>query len=157
MTKTSVPSPTISLLLHEFFADYKPGASPAARARIAIVRVDLDRHLEAEGPRILTTGQLAILASEKQFGSPAAFARTMHADDLYYALSLYLDPASALDGLAERTTQLDVIAALAESLWSRRLVSNRNVSECAAIEFDIGLQRGRALIRAARAAVRSAG
>jgi hypothetical protein len=151
MTKTRVFSPSITDLLDEFFAGYQENAPAAVHARTTTVRADLEQHLELEGPRILTTGQLAILTTEKQFNPEGAFARTMHADDLYYALQRYLDPAHALDGLAERETQLDVIAALAASLWSRRLLSDRNVSECTVMEFDIALKRGRDLVKAARA------
>jgi hypothetical protein len=156
MTNPPAIQPTISTLLDEFFASYKATAPAPLRARIARVRDQLPRDLEAEGPRVLTTAQLAILNDERQFSSSDAFVRTMHADDLYYALPLCLDPAHALEGSTLRETQLDVIAALAEWLWRRRLVSGRDVSECAIIEFDIAMRRARDLIRAERHAVRRA-
>jgi hypothetical protein len=143
MTKTSVLIPTISDLLDDFFVRYQPNAPVAVQSRIETVRRDLDRHLDLEGPRILTTGQLAILETEKQFDPVGAFARTMHADDLYYALECYARPQHAFEDASLRETQLDVVAALAESLWRSRFVSSRNVSECTVLELEIALKRGR--------------
>ena len=143
MTKTPTLIPTIADLLDDFFIGYQPNAPVAVQARIDVVRNDLERHLDLEGPRVLTTSQLTILDTEKQFDPAGAFARTMHADDLYYALEHYLGLAQAFEEVSLRETQLDVVAALAEFLWRRRLVSARNVSECTVIEFDIALKRGR--------------
>ena len=143
MTNTPILIPTISDLLDDFFVGYQPNAPVGVQARIDIVRNDLEEHLDLEGPRILSASQLAVVDNEKQFDPIGAFARTMHADDLYYALQHYLDPAHAFDDVSLRETQLDVVAALAESLWRTRQVSSRNVSECTVIEFEIALRRGR--------------
>jgi hypothetical protein len=143
MTKTNVFSATISDVLDGFFANYQPAASPSVRARISAVRADFERHLEIEGPRILTPGQLAILNTEKQFKPEGAFARTMHAAELYHALEHYLDPAHAQLGLEQRETQVDVVAALAARLWGGPGVSVRTVSECYVIELDLALARSR--------------
>jgi hypothetical protein len=143
MTKALVFIPTISDLLDDFFVGYQPNAPITVQARIDTVRSDLERHLDLEGPRILTTGQLAILKTEKQFDPVGAFARTMHADDLYYALERYLQPAHALEDTSLRETQLDVVAALAESLWRSRFISAHNVSECTVLELELALKRGR--------------
>jgi hypothetical protein len=150
MKRTPLAAPNISNLLDDFFAGYQPGAPAAVQARIVAVRNDLTHHLDIEGPRILTTGQLAILNTEREFNRDGAFARTMHADDLYYALQHYLDPAHAFEEPAQRETQLDVVAALAASLWNRQLVSEANVSECTLIEFDIALKRGRDALKTNR-------
>lgn len=147
MTKTPALIPTISDLLDDFFVSFQPNASVSVQNRIDSVRNDLEQHLDREGPGILTTGQLAILETEKQFDPVGAFARTMHADDLYYALEHYLDPAHAFEESALRETQLDVVAALAERLWRRRLVSADNVSECTVMELEIALKRGRDELR----------
>lgn len=150
MTKPHVFSPSISTVLEEFFGGYQRGASVAVRTRIAAVRSDLERHLELEGPRILASGQLLILNTEKQFDPEGVFVRTMHADDLYYALQHYLDPVHALESTPLRDTQLDVVAALAESLWRRQLISEGTVSECTVMEFEIALTRGRDVVKAPR-------
>jgi hypothetical protein len=143
MTKAPVLIPIISDLLDDFFAGYQPNAPVAVQARIDTVRRDLEQQLDLEGPRILTTGQLAILNTEKQFDPVGAFARTMHADDLYYALERYAQPAHAFEDASLRETQLDVVAALAASLWRSPFVSAHNVSECTVIELEIALKRGR--------------
>jgi len=152
MTTTRAISPPISAILEEFFASYLPGASGVVRARIDAVRTDLETHLEVEGPRILTPAQRAILSTEKQFAPASAFVRTMHADDLYYALQHYLEPVHAMAGTELHTAQLDVVAALAASLWNQRLLSERNVSECTVIEFEIALTRARDLLKKASVA-----
>ena len=154
MTKTPILNPTISDLLDDFFVGYQQNAPVAVHARIDSVRSDLERHLDLEGPRILTTGQLAILNTEKQFDPVGAFARTMHADDLFYALELYLQPANAFEDASLRETQLDVVAALAERLWRSPFISAENVSECTVIEIEIGLKRGRDALKLARRAAR---
>jgi hypothetical protein len=143
MTKIPALIPTISDVLDDFFGGYQRNASASVQARIDTVRIDLEQHLDLEGPRVLSADQLAILGLELEIDPVGAFARTMHADDLYYALEHYLDPAHAFRDPSLRETQLDVVAALATSLWTRRLVSARNVSECTLIEFDIALKRGR--------------
>jgi hypothetical protein len=155
MTKTPVINPSISTVLDDFFASYKPAASATLRKRIDLVRSDLLEHLELEGPRVLTTGQLAILGTEKQFNPEGAFARTMHPSDLYYALEHYLIPAHAQSGLEQRELQLDVVAALATKLWTERLISTNSVSECCIIEFDLAMSRARALVSSAKTRERS--
>jgi hypothetical protein len=155
MTKTPVINPSISSVLDDFFASFKPRASATLRKRIELVHSDLVDHLELEGPRVLTTAQLAILNTEKQFNRNDAFARTMHPSDLYYALEHYLIPAHAQAGLEQREVQLDVVAALAAKLWNDGLISTNSVSECCIIEFDLGMSRARALVSAAKTRERS--
>jgi hypothetical protein len=150
MTKITVIHPPINIVLDDFFTSYKPAATSALRRRIELVRSDLLTHLELEGPRILTAGQLALLATEKQFNPDGAFARTGHADDLYYALEHYLIPAHAQAGLDQRELQLDVVAALAAKLWAERLISLDTVSECCVIEFELAMKAARALVSDAR-------
>ena len=155
MTKNLLIPPSISVVLNEFFESYKPAATHVLRKRIDLVRSDLASHLELEGPRSLTTGQLAILNTEKQFRRDDAFARTMHAPDLFYALEHYLIPAHAQAGLDQREVQLDVVAALAAKLWAERLISLSTVSECCVIEFDLAMKAARALVSDARLRERS--
>ena len=147
MTKTNVFTATISDVLDGFFANYLPGTSQLTRERINAVRVDFERHLEVEGPRILTPIQLAILNTEKQFKPEGAFARTMHAPELYHTLEHYLDPAHAQLGLQQREVQVDVIAALAARLWGGPGVSERTIAECCVIELDLAVARARERIR----------
>jgi hypothetical protein len=150
MDNTTHINPTIAELLDEFFRLYKPTAARALRARIDLVRSHLGVHLEDDGPRELTTPQLIILEADKAFDPHGAFTRTMHAPELYYALARYLRPDSAMPGDAQRHTQVDVVAALAQFLWSRRLISLGTVSECDIIEFDIAMERARNVRRRSR-------
>jgi hypothetical protein len=147
MTKTNAFTATIADVLDGFFANYLPGASHLTRERIKAVRSDLERHLELEGPRILTSSQIAILNTEKQFKPESAFARTMHAPELYHALEHYLDHAHAQLGLKQREVQVDVVAALAARLWGGPGVSERTIAECCVIQLDLALARARERIR----------
>lgn len=153
---TTTHNPTISDIFEEFFGSYRRNASDTVRQRVSAVRTDLEAHLEAEGPRILTSGQLAILSKEREFAPESAFLRTMHADDLYYALQHYLHPAHAMAGLEQHEAQLDVVGALAEWLWRGRLIAGETVSECAIIEFDIAMSRSRDVVKAAHLQRRNA-
>jgi hypothetical protein len=150
MDKTTQLHPTIADLLEHFFGSYKPAATGALRHNIDLVRSHLSQHLEVEGPRELTTQQLAILDADRAFDPVSAFARTMHAPELYYVLGGYLGSEFAMEPVAQRQTQIDVVAALASFLWSRRLISQNTVSECALIEFDIAIERARRPGRATR-------
>lgn len=143
MSKSTAIHPTIAELLEEFFGAYRRSADQSVRTRTALVREHLARHLEAEGPNELTNSQLALLEADRQFNPDGAFARTMHAAELYYVLSRYALPQFAMAGSLQRHAQLDVTSALAAHLWARRLISPANVSECAVIEFDIAMERAR--------------
>jgi hypothetical protein len=154
MTKAHQISPSIDTVLDAFFAGYQPGASAAVRRRVDAARAALERSLEAEAARILTTPQLERLGVEMGIDPVGAVTRTMRPDDLYYALPLCLHPVHALDDLAERETQLDVIAALADYLWRARLITGKHISECTIIEFDIAIRRGREFVKTARAVAR---
>jgi hypothetical protein len=149
MTKTKAPAPTISTLLDTFCSNYEPAATPTTRARIERVRVDLEEHLEEEGNRILTDSQIELLASERELSGQGAFARTMHADDLFCTLDHYLHPTHAMIGLNARRCQIEFVGNLAQWLWNAKLVTNKTVSECAIIELEIALQKARAAVKQA--------
>jgi hypothetical protein len=155
MTKTPALSPLISDILKAFFTNYRCNGSDSVRAHVAAVRTDLESHLEAEGSRVLTTVQQQILNTERQFAPDGAFVRTMHADDLYYALLHYLHPAHALAGVEQHEAQLDAVGALAEWLSRSGLIGGQNVSECTIIEFDLAMSRVREVVNAERAATRA--
>lgn len=155
MTKTTTVSPPISEILEQFFDGCEAEASAARRARNSAVRLDLEQYLEREGERILTDGQRAILNTERDFDRVGAFARTMHAADLFSALEHYLDPAHAFLGLEQRRVQVETIAALSASLLGGRWPWGEAVSECCLIEVDLAIRRARADLRHARAFERS--
>ena len=155
MTKTTTISPPISEILEQFFDGYEGDASAARRARNRAVRLDLEQYLEREGERILTDSQRAILNTERDFDRVGAFARTMHAPDLFYALEHYLDPAHAFLGIEQRRVQVEAIAALTACLLGGRWPWGEPVSECCMIDVDIAIRRARSDLRHARAFERS--
>jgi hypothetical protein len=101
--------PTIDTLLDGFFPPYIEQTYGVLRARTLRVMTALDKFLEAEGEGILTPGDLVILAAEREFEAKAAFARTMYAEDLVFALPLFLrTPWLHPDPLLQRV-QLKVV------------------------------------------------
>ena len=59
--------------------------------------------LESDGPRILCSCNLTILDAEREFQSGDVFARAMHADELLFALPLFLrEVAPQTDPLLQR-------------------------------------------------------
>jgi hypothetical protein len=152
MTKEKAFAPTISILLVEFFDAYKPTAGRTVRQRIQAVREDLVRQLEVEGPRELTTPQLAIVETERQFDPTDCLARTMHADELFYVLSTYLRPEFEMKGHLQRQAQLDAVGALADMLWARGLIKRKRLDECAVLDFNYRMGRGLEDVRALRQA-----
>jgi hypothetical protein len=104
--------PTIDTLLDAFFPPFIEQTHGVLRARSLRVMTALDKFLEAEGEGILVPGDLVILAAEREFERRAAFARTMHAEDLVFALPLFLrKPWLHPDPLLQRV-QLKVVQQL---------------------------------------------
>jgi hypothetical protein len=104
--------PTIDTLLDAFFPPFIEHTYGVLRARSLRVMTALDKFLEAEGEGILVPGDLVILAAEREFEGKAAFARTMHAEDLVFALPLFLRaPWLHPDPLLQRV-QLKVVQEL---------------------------------------------
>ncbi|WP_150307335.1 hypothetical protein [Planctomonas psychrotolerans] len=124
----TTPKPTIADLFDAFFADAAEGQSPAAERRTLRVRSSLEHYLDAEGAAILTTDQLALLHTERQFAPHGAFVRTMFADDLLFALPGYLDPRFRSPDAAEARSEVVVVGKLVQWMWTKRLFDGYDVS-----------------------------
>ena len=111
-------TPTIDDHFERFFADERIGLRPAAARRLDLVRAHLEGYLDEHGYRILTTGQLVVLHIERQLAPHGAFVRTMHADDLLFALPGYLDPAHRLPTPTDAKAQVQTVRNLVRFLWN---------------------------------------
>lgn len=140
---------SIADLFDLFFSELCVGQKPAAVGRTLAVREHLEAYLESHGPGVLTTGDLALLRSEQQFRADGAFVRTMHADDLLYALAGYLDPDHRLPEANAARSQVVIVGKLAQWLWNRGLLDYDDLS-CAIHELEGALSEARRALVAAR-------
>ena len=150
MTNRPLFDPSVSALFDDFFSTFQSTADSEVKRRIGLVRRDLMDHMDEEGWRVLDPAQTVLLKTEQQFRSKGAFARSAHASDLFCILEHYLDPVHAQVGIEQRATQLDVVQALCDRLWSARLISTAMVRRQCRIEFETAMRRGRSQVAEAR-------
>jgi hypothetical protein len=118
--------PRIDDILTGFFADALEDQTGVARRRILAVEQRLRLCIEAEGDRMLTNEDYLILAAERAFDPDHAIARTMHAEDLLWVLTVFLlDPWRLGDPLALR-----VQAQLTDDLTNRIVYGGLVCIEC---------------------------
>lgn len=134
-------NPTIDDILRSFFALRLEGATGVRRRRILLVHDTLRLYLEREGFRVLTTGDLVLLQLERALDPTDGFTRTMHADDLVFALPGYLEQpmADRLDRRVRRT----LVEALVDRLIALRFIDEYELA-CPLLDLRAALDRGRA-------------
>ena len=142
---------TINEILIPFFAARLDGKKGVTRRRIDAVEQQLRDCLEAEAERILVTSDLLLLAAEREFDPVGAVARTMHADDLVFILSIFVKPQWQPTDPIQRRTQLRLTELLTGYLLGRRLVDQDGLC-CPLIEIQIGIDHGRAELMSQRLA-----
>ncbi|WP_417510827.1 hypothetical protein [Microbacterium sp.] len=103
------------------------------RRRIVTAEEHLRHCMEAEGHRILTNGDLALLKLEREIAPDNAFARTMFADDLLYALGIYVSDSWLLPDRIDRGVQLRFADDLTTQLIDWRLIDEYSLS-CAVLD-----------------------
>jgi len=150
MKKPDISRPTILSLLDAFCTDFRPVAKPGTRKRLDLVIGHLRQFLESDADNVLIQPDFEILMAERQLDPVGAFERTMHADDLFYALPQYLAPERALTDPLARRAQIDLVANLCSWLWEQRYLRAHTVSECAVIDMEVSLRRSRDTLRVAR-------
>ena len=139
MTKRS---PTLAPLFDVFFRDQVDGQSPAAASRTRAVRAHLEAYLDEHADGVLTTGSLALLNAEREFAARGAFVRTMHADDLLFALPGYLTPGHRMPTPAAARSQVVLVGRLAQWLWTEGHLPRHGL-ECGIHELEAALSRAR--------------
>jgi hypothetical protein len=139
MTKRS---PTLAPLFDVFFRDQVDGQSPAAATRTRSVRSHLEAYLDEHADDTLTTGSRALLNAEREFTPRGAFVRTMHADDLLFALPGYLSPEHRMLTAAAARSQVVLVGRLAQWLWTEGHLPRHGL-ECGIHELEAALSRAR--------------
>jgi hypothetical protein len=138
--KTS--QPTIDDILHPFFDAKLAARLGITRQRIARVEQLLRECLESEGERVLIDRDRVVLATEREFASEGAFARTMHADDLVYVISIFLElPWLQSDPQLQRA-QLAVAEWLTARLVNGRLMDHSDLA-CPLLDIRASIDRAR--------------
>jgi hypothetical protein len=130
--------PHIDDILTEFFSGQLEGKTGLRRKRIEVAHARLRECLEAEGPGVLVTNDLVLLAAEREFHPDDAFIRTMHADDLIYTLGSYVRDPWLSENVTDRRVQLRVADALAGTVLGKRLI-DRGDMMCALLDLRAGI------------------
>lgn len=143
---TSASNPAIDELLSQFFAVQQSGKKGVARQRIEEVERQLRACVEAEAERILVTSDLLLLASEREFDPAGAVARVMHADDLVFILSIFVEPGWQPSDPAQRQAQLRMTRLLTSYLLDHGFVSRKELC-CPLLDIRAGISRGQAELR----------
>lgn len=130
--------PHIEEILTEFFSGQLEGKTGLRRKRIEFAYARLRECLEAEGPRVLVTNDLVLLAAEREFHPDDAFTRTMHADDLIYTLGIYVRDPWLSENATDRRVQLRLADALAGTVLGKRLI-NRGDMMCVLLDLRAGI------------------
>ncbi len=137
--------PTIDTILTEFFTAELDGKKGVTRERIEFVEVSLRHHLETAGEQVLVDDDVILLAREREFDDEGAFARTMHADDLIFALAGYLNAMAPQDPMVLRV-QLRMVDRLIGWMLGGHLV-NRDELVRPLLEARVAIDNGRARLR----------
>lgn len=131
---------TIDQILTPFFEANIASASGIKQHRISEVEVLLRDCLEAEGPRVLTTGDLQIVSAERDFQPEGAFARTMHADDLVFVLAIFTRPPWLAHEPALLRVQLAIAERLTATVLHNGLVDYQEVN-CPLLDIDAAISQ----------------
>ena len=148
MTKTDISRPTILELLDQFEEEFLPTAKAGTRKRFSLIRRHLRTFLDDEAEDYLIEPSLSTLYLERAIDPVGAYERVLHADDLFYALPVYLAPDRALPDSLNRTAQLDLISQLCQWLSDKRYINKHNVDECAMLDVNSALLHGREALAA---------
>ena len=138
---------TIDDILHSFFLTESFGKTGTAYRRIRFIELSLRDYLEESGSAILTPWDRALLALEMVDEPNGAFCRTMHADDLVFALCGFL-ALSPLDPV-DRRTQLRVAEHLIAFLTRCSLV-DENEMACQLLTVGAAIREGKRALSARR-------
>jgi hypothetical protein len=137
--------PHIDEILVAFFDREREGKKGLTLQRIDLVERMLRQFLDAEGNRVLVDDDRILLEAEREFEPDGAFARTMHADDLVFALPIFLDSSDMLEPL-DRRVQLRMADRLVGTILRGRLV-NQDELLCPLLEARVAIDNGRAQLR----------
>lgn len=137
--------PTIDHILNAFFAEKLLDKKGIARSRIEQVQLHLRECAEAEAHRILVTSDLVVLAAEREFHPDDAVARTMHADDLIFLLTIFTMEPWLPEDRTLRGVHLSIAGALTTRILALNLVDRYDLS-CPLLDIRGAIGRERDLL-----------
>ncbi len=140
------PRPSIDEILTAFFAREQALASGVRAQRLGRVERVLRRCLEADCDRVLDERGLSLLQVERVFEPEGAFARSMRADDLAFALLVFLEDRWLEADASDRRLQVRIALRVVDFLLERRLIDERDLA-CPLIELKVQASRIRAQLR----------
>jgi hypothetical protein len=138
--------PSIDEILTAFFAREHAAASGIRSLRLERIEAGLRRCLEQDCDRVLDERGLALLRVERVFDPEGAFARSMRADDLVFALLVLLEDRWLEPDPGDRRLQVRIALRIVDFLLERRLVDERDLA-CPLIELKVEASRVRARLR----------
>jgi len=140
------PRPSIDEILTAFFAREQAAASGIRSRRLERVEAGLRRCLEIDCDRVLDERGLSLLHVERVFEPAGAFARSMRADDLVFALLVFLEDRWLEADASDRRLQVRIALRIVDFLLERRLIDERDLA-CPLIELKVQASRIRAQLR----------
>jgi hypothetical protein len=138
--------PSIDEILTAFFAREHAAASGIRSRRLERVEAGMRRCLETDCDRVLDERGVSLLRVERVFEPDGAFARAMRADDLVFALLVFLDDRWLEPDPGDRRLQVRIALRIVDFLLERRLVDERDLA-CPLIELKVEASRVRARLR----------
>jgi hypothetical protein len=139
-------SPSIDEILTAFFAREHAAASGIRSRRLERIEAGLRRCLETDCDRVLDERGLSLLRVERVFEPEGAFTRSMRADDLVFALPVFLDDRWLQQDPADRRLQVRIALRIVDFLLERRLIDERDLA-CPLIELKVEASQVRARLR----------
>jgi hypothetical protein len=134
--------PTITEILHTFFAMEKADKQPELCARFEAVEHRLRSCIEEEAERILVDEDLELVRRERELGPGGAVARLGNAEDLIFLLSIFVEPRWQPLESAQRTIQLVLTQRLASYVVARGLVDAHGLA-CPLLDIRVAVDRGK--------------
>jgi hypothetical protein len=138
--------PSIDEILTTFFARERAAASGTRSQRVDRVEATLRRCLEVDCDRVLDDRGLSLLHVERIFEPAGAFARSMRADDLAFALLVFLEDRWLAADPSDRRLQVRMALRIVDFLLERRLIDERDLA-CPLVELKVQASRIRAQLR----------
>lgn len=138
--------PSIDEILTTFFAREQAATSGVRSGRLERIEAALRHCLEADCDRVLDERGLSLLQVERVFEPGGAFARAMRADDLVFALLVFLEDRWLAADAGDRRLQVRIALRIVDFLLERRLIDERDLS-CPLIELKVQASRIRRQLR----------
>jgi hypothetical protein len=141
----STLGPSIDEILTAFFAR-EHAAAAGLRSRLERVERTFRDCLETDCDRVLDDSGASLLAAERVLEPHGAFARSMRAEDLVFALVVLLEDRWLAEDPADRRLQVRIVLRLVDFLLERRLVDERDLA-CPLIDLKVRVSQVRAAMR----------